>query len=309
MHDHVHRFGTAGKQTVSRDTTTNEFEPTRLQVFQLIPRTDIPCPSGSSGENVHLGCKCNPGKVGQIKPASNTQGYTGSCACANRGPWIQKGTLASFFTTIKTYPHTHYEFGVKYNTHGGSIHHVIPSSWNRGTRLSCVPDYMQGDTGSSLQIGTAIFVYGTDDSKSSWTHHYYRENSQGKKTRVGGNGNANGVTFWVSKRPAPWVNVGTLALLPDIVKKYPLTSYKLGIRYNSAGGAIHDATVIKSHLSLQLGEMLYDCRLFCCVLVVNFCVVDVASINIAFAIECRQRLGTKARGNVCLHFCFEMLNI
>ena len=61
--------------------------------------------------------------------------------------------------------------------------------------------------------------------------------------RVGGNGNANGVSFWVSKRPAPWVRVGTLATLPDIVKKYPLKSYKLGIRYNSAGGAIHDATV------------------------------------------------------------------
>ena len=152
------------------------------------------------------------------------------------------GTLKDFFTLTKRFPHTKYEYGTSYNSY--SIKSLYVNAWNRGTRLSVAPWYAHGDDGPSMKLGTTMFVHGTDDSKGTWTHYYYQENIQGKLVYHGSNGNVNTQPFFVSKRAYPWVYAGKLSTLATMIQKnYPLTKYKLGIKYNTIHGAVHDATV------------------------------------------------------------------
>ena len=165
--------------------------------------------------------------------------HMGFCAKPVDRVWKRVGALRDMSSIVSKYPHYKYDFGVKYNAAYGVVHTVVMNSWNRGVRISIYPFYPQLDNGASMKFGTALFVKGTDDSKTSWTQHYYGENSRGKMVRWAGNGNADGIGVYATARYGPWVRVGRVTDINTIVSKYSHMNYEYAVQYNSAHGAMH----------------------------------------------------------------------
>ena len=123
----------------------------------------------------------------------------------NSRPWVRIGNLNDYAGNLARYPHTHWEYGVTYNTR--TILPVVISGWNAGLRVVGQYDYIRGDRfpnegGGSFTHGGAVWFMGTrsveDDAcnnASTWYHRYYyrrgdpnSQNGFGETEWSGGNG-------------------------------------------------------------------------------------------------------------------------
>ena len=116
-------------------------------------------------------------------------------------PWQKVGSIGQMDSLVGTYPMNKYDYAVTYNAGMGDIHSVVINSWNKGTRLTCFPHYAQNDNIKGLVFGTAVFVQGTNGQSKAWQHYYYQENGDSKTVGIGGNGDASGVSIYVSALP------------------------------------------------------------------------------------------------------------
>jgi hypothetical protein len=109
--------------------------------------------------------------------------HTHAAAAGGNNPWVNVGTVNDYHARKANYPHTHYEFGVTYNTH--SVLPVIISGWNQGYRIIGKHDYLVGDRfpwegGSYFNKGGAVWFWdtrtGEDDQctgSGQWYQKYY----------------------------------------------------------------------------------------------------------------------------------------
>lgn len=118
-------------------------------------------------------------------------------AASGGGPWVRIGILNDYFAQVGNYPHTHYEYGVTYNT--TSVLPVTITGWNSGFRVIGKYDYLIGDRfpwegGNYFNMGGAVWLWHTHSNEDNacnngnqWYHKYYHW-VNGTLNWTGGNG-------------------------------------------------------------------------------------------------------------------------
>jgi hypothetical protein len=100
---------------------------------------------------------------------------------AHAGPWFPCGdiTQVGWSCQLASYPSTHYEYGIAYNTNEPQV--VNCSYWNYGRRITNRHPYlvMSDNPSTSMRWGGFTFYTGTlasDDptcSGGTWRHRYW----------------------------------------------------------------------------------------------------------------------------------------
>ena len=181
-------------------------------------------------------------------------------------PWKKAGTLKDFDNVVKTYPHFAYEYATDYNTWGSSVSTVVLSSWKQGYRLTQQPLIPTGDRGAGMHFGTSVFTrdLSVQNGKVSrdkiWKQFYYIQDTNGKMSFIGGNGDSNDVTFYVKKRLNPWAYAGKVSDLSTIAAKYPFTKFDYGMKYQEVAGSIHDVVVNSWNKGIRVFRCCVECR-------------------------------------------------
>ena len=86
-----------------------------------------------------------------------------------------------------------------------------------------------------MTYGTTVFTKGLSQS-THWMQYYY----QLGRPQGHSNGNSDSVQVYAMKLASPWTHIGTLGSVETLVGTYPLTHYKLGVKYNTGLGDIHE---------------------------------------------------------------------
>lgn len=128
-------------------------------------------------------------------------------------PWREIGNLNDYLRLVAQYPHTHWQYGVTYNSY--SIVPVVINNWNGGYRVVGQYDYIVGDRfpwegGGSFTHGGSVWFWDTQsgvdnacNAAGSWYQYYYyrlgnpnTHNGQGETQWWGSNG-CSVPTLWV----------------------------------------------------------------------------------------------------------------
>eukprot|EP00040_Diaphanoeca_grandis_P011673 m.59872 g.59872 ORF g.59872 m.59872 type:complete len:426 (-) comp22770_c0_seq1:377-1654(-) len=176
--------------------------------------------------------------------------------------WQDVGSLDDLEALSRTFfPSTSYDLGVKFNSGVlGAIHKVTVNSWNRGIRVTVDDMYPQGDDGSTMVLGTAVFCKGLDDIDSTltWKHFYYHQAASGQYVCRTSNGEQKQLRVYAKLRAHPWVHVGVLADIEKITSTtHPLDKYQLGIQYNHSLGSIHAVMVNSWNKGIRVSTSTY----------------------------------------------------